>query len=59
VDNIAFTDLTPFAFAPTLSHAATLSVGEKRFENYHDGSPYFTSFDTGELTLRFFSILFL
>eukprot|EP01127_Copromyxa_protea_P011657 TRINITY_DN2950_c0_g1_i5.p1 TRINITY_DN2950_c0_g1~~TRINITY_DN2950_c0_g1_i5.p1 ORF type:complete len:1521 (-),score=316.91 TRINITY_DN2950_c0_g1_i5:116-4678(-) len=52
VDNIPFEDLTPDSFAGTLFNSVTLSTGDKKFENFNEGVPYFTSYNTGQLNIR-------
>lgn len=48
VDTIPFSELTAYAFAGTLERSITLNTPSgKRFENYHDGTPYYTAYNSG------------
>lgn len=47
VDLIPFSSLTPYSFAATLHHSVTLRAGNRKFENYQDSSPLYSSYDSG------------
>jgi hypothetical protein len=58
VDSVPFSSLTQYSFPGTLHHSITLRTGDKQFENYHEASPFYTSYDTGMFVVRKKIILF-